>query len=46
MPTKALVAAQPGLAAWWERAKASPLGAQAVAEQAAGLKAMMANRAG
>ncbi|WP_310476270.1 glutathione S-transferase family protein [Sandarakinorhabdus sp.] len=46
MPTKALVAAQPGLAAWWERAKASPLGAQAIAEQAEGLKAMMASRAG
>lgn len=45
MPTKALVAAQPGLAAWWGRAKASPLGAQAVAEQAEGLKAMMAARA-
>ncbi|MBU6165763.1 MAG: glutathione S-transferase family protein [Alphaproteobacteria bacterium] len=45
MPTKALVAARPGLAGWWERAKASPLGAQAVAEQAEGLKAMMAARA-
>ncbi len=44
MPTKALIAAQPGLAGWWERAKASPLGAQAVAEQAEGLKAMMAAR--
>lgn len=46
MPTKALVAAQPGLAAWWGRAKASELGAQAVAEQAEGLKAMIASRAG
>lgn len=46
MPTKALVAAQPGLAAWWARAKASPLGAQAIAEQAEGLKQMMASRAG
>ena len=46
MPTKALVAAQPGLATWWERAKASPLGAQAVAEQGEGLKQMMASRAG
>ncbi|WP_353217471.1 glutathione S-transferase family protein [Sandarakinorhabdus sp.] len=46
MPTKALVAARPGLASWWERAKASALGAQAIAEQAAGLKAMMAARAG
>ena len=46
MPTKALVAAQPGLAAWWGRAKSSALGAQAIAEQAEGLKAMMASRAG
>lgn len=46
MPTKALVAARPGLAAWWERARASTLGAQAIAEQAAGLKAMMAARQG
>jgi glutathione S-transferase len=45
MPTKALVAAKPGLAAWWARAKASPLGAQAVAEQAEGLRQMMASRA-
>lgn len=44
MPTKALVAARPGLAAWWDRAKASALGAQAIAEQAAGMKAMMAAR--
>ena len=41
MKTGALVAANPGLAAWWARAKASDLGARAVAEQAAGLKAMM-----
>jgi glutathione S-transferase len=46
MPTRALVAARPGLAAWWDRAKASALGAQAIAEQAAGLKAMMAARQG
>jgi glutathione S-transferase len=46
MPTRALVDAQPGLAAWWARAKASPLGAQAVAEQAEGLKQMMASRNG
>jgi glutathione S-transferase len=46
MPTKALVAARPGLAAWWDRAKASNLGAQAIAEQAAGLAAMMAARQG
>jgi glutathione S-transferase len=44
MPTKALVAERPGLAAWWARAKASPLGAQAVAEQAEGLRQMMAAR--
>ncbi|MEI6486528.1 MAG: glutathione S-transferase family protein [Sphingomonadales bacterium] len=44
MPTRALVAARPGLAAWWDRAKASELGAQAVAEQAAGMKAMLAAR--
>ena len=46
MPTKALVAARPGLAGWWERAKASSLGAQAIAEQAAGMAAMMAARQG
>ena len=44
MPTKALVAARPGLAAWWERAKASDLGSQAIAEQAEGLRQMMAAR--
>lgn len=46
MPTKALVAGQAGLAAWWARAKASALGAQAIAEQAEGLKQMMAARKG
>jgi glutathione S-transferase len=46
MPTKALVADRPGLAAWWARAKASALGAQAIAEQAEGLKQMMASRQG
>ena len=40
MHTAALVSANPGLAAWWARAKASELGARALAEQAAGLKAM------
>lgn len=40
-----LIADRPGLAAYWARAKASDLGAQAVAEQAEGLKAMMAQRA-
>jgi glutathione S-transferase len=39
--TDKLLAAQPGLATWWERAKASPIGSRCVAEQAAGLKAMM-----
>jgi len=43
--TGALVEANPGLAAWWARAKASELGARAVAEQTAGMKAMMAQRA-
>jgi glutathione S-transferase len=42
--TAALVAARPGLAGWWARAKASPLGAQAIAEQAEGLRQMMAAR--
>ncbi len=40
LQTGALVAARPGLAAWWARAKASELGARCVAEQSAGLKAM------
>ena len=39
--TGALVAAQPGLADWWARAKASDLGACCVAEQSASLKIMM-----
>ena len=42
--TAALIAAQPGVAAYWGRAKAMPLGSQCVAEQAEGLKAMMAGR--
>ncbi len=41
MPTAELVAARPGLAAWWARAKASEIGSRCIAEQAAGLKAMM-----
>lgn len=41
MGTDKLLADQPGLAAWWDRAKASPLGSRSVAEQAAGLKVMM-----
>ena len=45
MPTAELIAARPGLAAWWARAKASELGSRAVAEQGAGLRAMMAERA-
>ena len=40
MHTAALVTAHPGLARWWDHAKASELGARALAEQAAGLKAM------
>ena len=40
MGTGALVAANPGLAAWWARAKASELGARCIAEQSEGLKAM------
>lgn len=39
--TDKLLDAQPRLKAWWERAKASDLGRQALAEQAEGLKAMM-----
>lgn len=42
----ALIADRPGLAAYWTRAKASDLGHRAIAEQAAGLKVMMAGRAG
>ncbi len=41
MGTGKLIADLPGLAAWWGRAKASDLGGRALAEQAAGLKAMM-----
>jgi glutathione S-transferase len=41
MGTGALIAAQPRLAAWWARAKASELGSRCVAEQAVGMKAMM-----
>ena len=40
MQTGALVAARPGLAGWWQRAKASPIGGRCIAEQSAGLKAM------
>ena len=45
MKTGALVAANPGLAGWWDRARASDIGARCVAEQAAGMKAMMGARA-
>jgi glutathione S-transferase len=41
MNTGALVAANPGLAAWWQHAKATDVGARTIAEQAAGLKKMM-----
>ena len=41
MKTGDLISAHPRLAAWWERAKASELGSRCIAEQAAGLKAMM-----
>jgi glutathione S-transferase len=40
----ALIADRPKLAAWWAMAKARPLVAAALAEQAAGLKKMMAAR--
>ncbi len=40
MQTGALVAARPGLAAWWAHIKTTDLGSRAVAEQAAALKAM------
>ena len=43
--TAELIAARPGLSAWWAHAKASELGSRAVAEQGEGLKAMMAQRA-
>ncbi len=42
--TAQLIADQPGVAAWWARAKASELGATSLAEQAEGMKQMMANR--
>jgi glutathione S-transferase len=45
MPTAELIAARPGIAAWWARAKVSELGSRAITEQAAGLKAMIAQRA-
>ncbi len=45
MRSAELIAARPGLAAWWAHAKASELGSRAVAEQGEGLKAMMAQRA-
>ena len=45
MPTAELIAVRAGLAAWWARAKASKLGAQAIAEQAEGMTAMIAQRA-
>lgn len=40
--TGALVTELPRLSGWWDRAKASAIGSRALAEQAAGLKAMMA----
>jgi glutathione S-transferase len=43
--TAELIAARPGVAAWWAHAKASELGSRAVAEMDEGLKAMMARRA-
>ena len=43
--TAKLVANRPGLAAWWARAKASELGSRCIAEQAEGMKTMMASRA-
>ncbi len=45
MPTAELIAARPGLTAWWARAKASEIGARCIAEQAEEMKAMMAQRA-
>lgn len=38
---KELIGAHPGLAAYWERVKADPLAARALAEQEAGLKAVL-----
>jgi glutathione S-transferase len=43
--TARLVAERPGLSAWWTAAKASPLGARAVAEQGVAMQALMAARA-
>lgn len=40
MATGALVAARPGLAAWWAQIKTTELASRALAEQAAALKAM------
>ena len=45
MPTAQLIAARPGLAAWWARAKASELGSRCLAEQAADMKVRIAQRA-
>lgn len=42
--TDKILAAQPRLQAWWDRAKASELGSRALAEQGEGLKAMLAAR--
>lgn len=39
--TSRLLAAQPALKAWWDRAKTSELGSRALREQAEGLKAFM-----
>ena len=39
-----MIGANPGLAAWWTRAKASPIGSRCVAEQGAALKEMLSNR--
>lgn len=44
MQTGALVAARPGLAAWWAHAKTTALAQRCLAEQAEGLKAMMASQ--
>lgn len=41
MKTGALVAANPGIAAWWAHAKTTDLGQRALGEQAAGMKKMM-----
>lgn len=44
MRTGALVTARPGLATWWARARTTDLGSRCLAEQSAGLKAMMAGQ--